>query len=66
IVEPERKQARGRIWISGQRFTCHWTELWAGDSDAEVLINDRHERRMEAFNRVLSRHSGDGKSGMRE
>ncbi|KAK4150419.1 hypothetical protein C8A00DRAFT_18042 [Chaetomidium leptoderma] len=60
FVESERKQARGRIWRSGQRFPCYWTELWAGDSDAEVLINDRHERRMEAFNRVLSRHSGDG------
>lgn len=60
FVESERKQARGRIWRSGQRFPCYWTELWAADSDAEVLINDRHERRMEVFNRVLSCHSGDG------
>ncbi len=46
FVESVRKQALGRLWRYGQRFRCHWTELWEEGSLAEWLIKERHERAM--------------------
>ncbi|KAK4233492.1 hypothetical protein C8A03DRAFT_38790 [Achaetomium macrosporum] len=59
FVESDSKQACGRVWRPGQRFPCYWTELWAEDSEAETLINERHEKRTDAFRRILGHRGGD-------
>ncbi|KAK3935392.1 hypothetical protein QBC46DRAFT_346646 [Diplogelasinospora grovesii] len=38
------------------------TELWAEDSEAEVLINERHEKRTKAFAQVLGYQDRDSSS----
>ncbi|KAH6630778.1 P-loop containing nucleoside triphosphate hydrolase protein [Chaetomium sp. MPI-SDFR-AT-0129] len=53
FVETEAQQAGGRIHRAGQQLPCHWTKLWAADSEAETLIKERHEKRFEAFSRIL-------------
>ncbi|KAK3304911.1 uncharacterized protein B0T15DRAFT_559021 [Chaetomium strumarium] len=59
FVESDSKQAYGRVWRPGQRFPCYWTELWADDSEAETLINERHEKRTDAFRRILGHRGGN-------
>jgi hypothetical protein len=57
FVEAEVQQAAGRIHRAGQQLPCYWTKLWAADSEAETLIKQRHERRIEAFSQIL--HDGE-------
>lgn len=59
FVEAEGQQAAGRIHRAGQQLPCHWTTLWAADSEAETLIKERHERRIEAFSQILHDREGD-------
>jgi hypothetical protein len=59
FVESDSKQACGRVWRPGQRFPCYWTELWAEDSEAETLINERYKKRMDAFRRILGHRAGN-------
>ena len=57
-MEPEGQQAAGRIHRAEQQLPCHWTTLWAADNEAETLIKERHERRIEVFSQIL--HDGKG------
>ncbi|OIW24959.1 hypothetical protein CONLIGDRAFT_648035 [Coniochaeta ligniaria NRRL 30616] len=63
FVKAEVGQVIGRVWRSGQRFGCYFTQLVAKDSQAERMIYVRHKMRTEVCSKVLSAPEGGSGGG---